>query len=59
MATFDRRDTWFELLRLWLVTLATNLIGGWVTIGLVVVVLPELSHVLVDLSHHFREIGLI
>ena len=29
------------------------------TIGLVIVALPELSHVLVDLSHHFLEIGLL
>ncbi|MFD5867893.1 formate/nitrite transporter family protein [Corynebacterium sp. NPDC060344] len=58
MAIFDGRGTWLELIRLWLVTLATNLLGGWVTIGLVVVALPELSHVLVDLSHHFLDIGL-
>lgn len=58
MATFDRQGTWLELLRLWGVTLLTNLLGGWITIGLVVVGFPHLQGELADLAHHFIEIGL-
>lgn len=58
MAIFDGRGTWTQLLRLWVVTLVSNLAGGWVTIGLVVVGLPELSPELTKMSHHFLDVGL-
>lgn len=57
MAIFDGRGTWPQLLRLWVVTFLANLAGGWVTIGLVVVGLPELGPELSELAHHFLDIG--
>lgn len=57
MAIFDGQGSWLELIRLWVVTLLSNLAGGWVTIGLVVVGLPELTPELDEMTHHFLEIG--
>lgn len=53
MAVFDKRATWADLLRLWGVTLVTNLAGGWITIGLVVLAFPDLHAKLAELAHHF------
>jgi formate/nitrite transporter FocA (FNT family) len=39
---------WTRLPRLWLCTLATNLVGGWLVVGLVVLALPELHTVAVQ-----------
>ncbi|WP_295624005.1 formate/nitrite transporter family protein [uncultured Corynebacterium sp.] len=58
MAIFDGRGTWTELVRLWVVTLLSNLVGGWLTIWLVVVGLPELVPKLTEKAHHFLDIGL-
>ena len=58
MAIVDGRGTWLELLRLWGVTLATNLLGGWVTVGLIALAFPQLHPDLAETAHHFLEIGL-
>lgn len=58
MAIFARQGTWTELLRLWGVTLLTNLIGGWITIGLVVAGFPDLHGVLEETASHFLDVGL-
>lgn len=57
MAVFDGQATWLQCLRLWLVTLVMNLVGGWITVGLVVAALPDLIPELTTLAHHFLEIG--
>ena len=56
MAIVDGRGTWLELLRLWGVTLATNLLGGWVTVGLIALAFPQLHPDLAETAHHFLEI---
>ena len=58
MAIATGRGTWLELLRLWGVTLATNLLGGWVTVGLIGLAFPKLHPELAESAHHFLEIGL-
>lgn len=58
MAIVNGRATWAELLRLWGVTLLMNLIGGWITVGLIVVAFPKLHPVIAETAHHFLDIGL-
>ena len=52
------RGTMLELVRLWSMTLLTNLVGGWVTIGLVTVAFPKLHETMATSARHFLEIGL-
>lgn len=47
-----------DLLRLWGVTLVTNLVGGWLVMWLVVTGFPDLHPTLVDSAHHFLEVPL-
>ncbi len=58
MAIFDGHGSWIQLLRLWLVTFLSNLVGGWVTIGLVVVGMPKLVPEITTAANHFLDIGL-
>ncbi len=44
------RGSWPQLIRLWLVTLAANLIGGLVMAGLIAVALPDLRSVAAALA---------
>ncbi|SOC54243.1 formate/nitrite transporter family protein [Ornithinimicrobium cerasi] len=53
MAIFAGRGTWWQLLRLWGVTLLTNLVGGWVFMWLVVQAFPEFHEVLEESARHF------
>ncbi|WP_289017749.1 formate/nitrite transporter family protein [uncultured Ornithinimicrobium sp.] len=53
MAIFAGRGTFLQLLRLWGVTLLTNLVGGWVFMWLVVQAFPEFTEVLTDSARHF------
>ncbi|MFK5635458.1 MULTISPECIES: formate/nitrite transporter family protein [unclassified Ornithinimicrobium] len=53
MALFARRGTTLQLLRLWGVTLLTNLVGGWVFMWLVVQAFPEFGEVLTERARHF------
>jgi formate/nitrite transporter FocA (FNT family) len=53
MALFAGRGTMVQLLRLWGVTLLTNLAGGWVFMWLVVLAFPEFSDVLAETARHF------
>jgi formate/nitrite transporter FocA (FNT family) len=43
--------------RLWLVTLAANLVGGLVMAGLIAVALPDLRSVAAMLGHHYATLG--
>lgn len=51
------RGTVLELVRLWSMTLLTNLVGGWVTIGLVTVAFPKLHETMATSARHFLDIG--
>jgi formate/nitrite transporter FocA (FNT family) len=49
--------SWPQLVRLWLVTLAANLVGGLVMAGLIAVALPDLRSVAATLGHHYATLG--
>ena len=51
------RGSWWQLLRLWLVTLATNLAGGLVMAGLIVVARPDLRATAAKLGRHYATLG--
>lgn len=53
MAIFAGRGTVLQLLRLWGVTLLTNLAGGWVFMWLVVYAFPEFSDLLAETARHY------
>ncbi|GGK77158.1 formate/nitrite transporter family protein [Ornithinimicrobium pekingense] len=53
MALFAGRGTLLQLLRLWGVTLLTNLAGGWVFMWLVAKAFPEFGEVLTESARHF------
>ena len=58
VAIFAREGTVLQLIRLWAITLVTNLLGGWLTMGLVVVALPQLHDTLAESTHYFLGVGL-
>jgi formate/nitrite transporter FocA (FNT family) len=45
------------LLRLWLVTLVTNLVGGWLIVWLILTGLPELKPIAVSAGTHYATLG--
>ncbi len=51
------RGSWPQLVRLWLVTLAANLIGGLVMAGLIAVALPDLRSTAATLGRHYATLG--
>jgi formate/nitrite transporter FocA (FNT family) len=51
------RASWRQLLRLWVVTLAFNLIGGWVITGLIIAGIPNLAPVAVHIGRYYPAIG--
>ena len=46
------------VLRLWLGTAATNLLGGWLIMAIVMAALPQLRSTAVELASHYAELGL-
>ncbi len=46
-----------DLARLWGVTLLSNLVGGWLIMGLVMVAFPELHETAIESAAHFVEPG--
>lgn len=58
VAIFAREGTVLQLLRLWVITLVTNMLGGWLTMGLIVVALPQLQDTLAESAHYFLGVGL-
>ncbi|MEO2097662.1 formate/nitrite transporter family protein [Brachybacterium paraconglomeratum] len=50
--------TWWQLLRLWAVTLVTNLVGGWALAWLVVAAFPHFEDVLLESTAQYMEPGL-
>jgi len=49
--------TWWQLLRLWSVTLVTNLAGGWALTWLVVAAFPHFEDVLLESTAQYMEPG--
>jgi len=45
------------LVRLWAVTLATNLLGGWVITWLIIVARPDLKDTAVEIADHYFALG--
>ena len=56
-AVVAKEGTVTQLLRLWTVTLAMNLVGGLVMAGLIVVGLPNLHTVAVEAGSHYAHLG--
>lgn len=52
------RGSWLQLVRLWLVTLAANLVGGLIMAGLIAVALPDLRAIAATLGHHYATLGI-
>jgi formate-nitrite transporter family protein len=53
MALATRQASIWKLLRLWAVTLVSNLIGGWVIMWLVMQSFPEWRPTIAETAHHF------
>ncbi|WP_432561675.1 formate/nitrite transporter family protein [Kineococcus sp. SYSU DK003] len=53
-----RHGTLGQLLRLWSVTLVTNLAAGWVITWVIVRALPELSGTVVSSARHYAQLGI-
>jgi formate/nitrite transporter FocA (FNT family) len=47
-----------SILRLWVGTLAMNLVGGWIFMGLVMTGLPELRAASIRVAEHYTQIGI-
>ncbi|WP_323188817.1 formate/nitrite transporter family protein [Brachybacterium halotolerans] len=56
-AVVARHGTWWQLLRLWATTLATNLIGGWAFSWLVVAAFPRFDDLLVKSATEYMSSG--
>ncbi|MCM3689231.1 formate/nitrite transporter family protein [Kocuria rosea] len=57
-AVVARHGTWLQLLRLWAVTLVTNLVGGWLFTWLIALAFPDLAATLLETAHGYLEGGL-
>lgn len=52
-ALIAREGTWVQLAKLWGGTLAANLLGGWIVMGILVLAFPDWHETLADTAHHF------
>ncbi|WP_114854022.1 formate/nitrite transporter family protein [Brachybacterium sp. YJGR34] len=50
--------TWWQLVRLWTVTLVTNLVGGWLFTWFIVAAFPRFDAVLIEAATGYMEKGL-
>ncbi|MHC5559560.1 formate/nitrite transporter family protein [Kocuria sp.] len=57
-AVVARHGTWLQLLRLWAVTLVTNLVGGWLFTWLIALAFPDLAATLLETAQGYLEGGL-
>jgi formate/nitrite transporter FocA (FNT family) len=51
------RGSWLRLLRLWLVTLAANLVGGLVMAGMIVIAVPDVRLTAAQIGRHYASLG--
>ena len=57
-AVVAKRGTVPQLLRLWLATLVTNLLAGWVITWLIVTALPDLAPTALSSAQHYADLGI-
>lgn len=57
-AVAARKATTRSVARLWAGTLCTNLIGGWLIMGLVITAIPRLGGTAVEVATHYQELGI-
>ena len=57
-AVVARHGTWPQLVRLWAVTLVTNLAGGWLFMWVVAAAFPQFEQLLLEVSLGYLEDGL-
>ncbi|MGK7223053.1 formate/nitrite transporter family protein [Kocuria flava] len=57
-AVVARHGTWLQLVRLWAVTLVTNLAGGWLFMWVVAAAFPRFEQLLLEVSLGYLEDGL-
>lgn len=57
-ALVGRRGTVYDLARLWTGTLITNLVGGWLFMGMVVIAFPSVRHTVVAVGSHQPSLGI-
>ncbi len=53
MALFARRGTVVQVMRLWIITLLSNLVGAWVIMWVVVLALPQLHDLIATQARHY------
>ncbi len=53
-----KEGTVTQLLKLWAGTFIGNMVGGWVSLGLIVVGFPELHEIMLDKGRVYAEVGL-
>ena len=56
-AVVARKGTPVELVRLWVLSLAANLVGGLVMAGMIVVALPDVRATAVQVGSHYAHLG--
>lgn len=49
---------WVSLVRLWAVTLATNLAGGWVITWVIILARPDLKPAAIEVGTHYAQLGI-
>lgn len=57
-AVVARKAPFRQLIRLWVATLVTNLIGGWVITYVMMLAFPQLHETAIEASTHFTHLGL-
>jgi formate/nitrite transporter FocA (FNT family) len=57
-AVVAKNAPWWSLLRLWAGTLGTNLIGGWVAMGLVIAGFPRLEPTALEIGRRSIDLGI-
>jgi formate/nitrite transporter FocA (FNT family) len=57
-AAVARKTGPVPVLRLWATTAVSNLVGGWVMMGIILVALPQFDATAVELGKHFYTIGI-
>lgn len=58
IAVVAGRSSFIGLLRLWVVTLLTNLLGGWVMAWLIVTARPDLKKTAIETGSHYAKLGI-
>jgi formate/nitrite transporter FocA (FNT family) len=56
-AVVAKEGTFRELIRLWVLTLALNLVAGFLMAGMAVVALPEIQPAAVEAGSHYADLG--